>query len=101
MTGTCHRQCLDSQIIANSCIRYPLPREETRMDILQKGLALCPELAPPGIRRERQPTVEDLLPLVSEDLVGLRPMRNGGIRLESRRTPRKEGGTVPVVFNYG
>ncbi|KAJ3570456.1 hypothetical protein NP233_g4390 [Leucocoprinus birnbaumii] len=80
---------------------YPLPREETRMDILRRGLALYPELAPPKIRRERQPTVEDLLPLVLEDLVGLRPMRKGGIRLEAQSVELKNGGTVPVVFNYG
>lgn len=80
---------------------YPLPREGTRMAILQRGLALCPELAPPAIRQERQPTVEDLLPLVSEDLVGLRPMRNGGIRLEAQTMQTRDGGTVPVVFNYG
>lgn len=90
-----------SQMFVNPCIRYPLPREETRMDILRRGLALCPELAPPEIRRERHPTVEDLLPLVSEDLVGLRPMRNGGIRIEYQRVQRKEGGTIAVVFNYG
>lgn len=71
------------------------------MDILRRGLALFPELAPPEIRRKREPTVEDLLPLVIEDGCGLRPSRKGGLRLEAQRVQVKDGRTVPLIFNYG
>lgn len=81
--------------------RYPLPRPETRMDILRRGLALFPELAPPGIRQQREPTVEDLLPLIIEDACGLRPSRKGGLRLETQGVKTKDGRTVPLIFNYG
>ncbi|KXN91811.1 D-amino-acid oxidase [Leucoagaricus sp. SymC.cos] len=80
---------------------YPLPRQETKIDILRRGLALCPELTPPEVRQAREPTVEDLLPLVIEDSVGLRPCRKDGLRLESQRIQTKDGRAVPLVFNYG
>ncbi|KAJ7637045.1 D-amino-acid oxidase [Roridomyces roridus] len=76
---------------------YPLARAETTRDILNRALALCPELAPPDIRTEREPSVEDLQPIIIEDGCGLRPGRKGGIRLEVEQKAFK----VPVVFNYG
>lgn len=83
--------------------RYPVPRPETTVDILKRGLALYPELAPPLVRIEREPTVEDLKPLVIEDGCGLRPGRKGGIRLQSEwvRVPGPEKRMVPVIHNYG
>ncbi|KAI0060748.1 D-aspartate oxidase [Artomyces pyxidatus] len=82
---------------------YPAPRPETTIDILQRGLALCPELAPPSVRAERTPTIDDLKPLIVEEGCGLRPGRKGGIRLESERVavPGAHGRKVPVVHNYG
>ena len=83
-------------------VRFPRARPKTTLDILERNLALCPELVPPEVRGNRTPAVEDILPLVIEDGCGLRPARKGGIRLEVEwfevaRTGRK----TPVVFNYG
>lgn len=83
-------------------LRFPRARPETTLDILERNLALWPELAPPEVRESRTPTVQDILPIVIEDGCGLRPARKGGIRLEVEwfevaRTGRK----IPVVFNYG
>jgi D-amino-acid oxidase len=85
---------------------FPSPRAGTTDDILRRGLALCPELAPPHIREKRSPeelTVEDVRPLVVEEGCGLRPARRGGIRLEVEWIPAgpNSGTRVPVVFNYG
>lgn len=57
---------------------------------------------PPEIRAVREPTVDDLQPIVIEEGCGLRPARIGGVRielewLEDARAQRK----VPVVHNYG
>jgi hypothetical protein len=81
---------------------YPAPRPETTTDILTRALAVCPELAPPHIRAARQPTVDDLLPIVIENGCGLRPARKGGVRIELEwfRAIGKSG-KVPVVYNYG
>ncbi|KAJ7218306.1 D-amino-acid oxidase [Mycena rebaudengoi] len=79
---------------------YPLPRAETTLDILKRGLALCPELAPPEIRAQRDPTLADLQPVIIEEGCGLRPARKGGIRLEVEWSVCKDQ-KVPVVFNYG
>ena len=80
-----------------------MPRPETTLDILERGLALCPELAPPEIRSERAPTIDDLKPLILEEGCGFRPGREGGIRLETERieVPNAGGRKVPVVHNYG
>jgi D-aspartate oxidase len=63
---------------------------------------MCPELAPPEIRKVREPTVEDLSSIIVEEGCGLRPGRTGGIRLEVQwfDAIAKEG-KVPVVYNYG
>lgn len=83
--------------------RYPIPRPETTIDILERGLALHPELAPPSLRVGRGPTVEDLKPLIIEEGCGLRPARKGGIRLQSEwvHVPGSEQRMVPVIHNYG
>lgn len=72
---------------------YPKPRPETKIDILERAIALAPELAPPGTK---SPTYEDLIPLVVEDGCGFRPGRKGGIRLE-----RETVSGTPVIHNYG
>ncbi|KAJ7243850.1 D-amino-acid oxidase [Mycena haematopus] len=79
---------------------YPLPREETKTAILEKALALWPEIAPPHTREGRAPTIEDLYPIIVEDGLGLRPHRNEGIRIDAELV-ETNGITVPVVFNYG
>lgn len=72
------------------------------LDILKRGLALCPELAPPDVRASRTPTVEDILPLVKEEPCGLRPMRKDGVRVELEYlSSARNGRKIPVVYNYG
>ncbi|KAF8636353.1 hypothetical protein AX16_011004 [Volvariella volvacea WC 439] len=81
---------------------YPNPRPEITHDILTRVLALCPELAPPEIRAQRAPTVEDLYPITIEEGCGLRPARKGGIRFEVEWiSGGASGRKVPVVHNYG
>ncbi|KAF5383265.1 hypothetical protein D9615_005066 [Tricholomella constricta] len=75
---------------------YPIPRPETTRDILERALALCPEIAPPEVRATCDATVEDILPIVIEEGCGLRPGRKGGIRLEAESNRK-----VPIVHNYG
>ncbi|KAI0037134.1 nucleotide-binding domain-containing protein [Vararia minispora EC-137] len=74
---------------------YPVPRPETKVDILQRALDFYPEIAPPNIRAVRKPTIDDLIPLIVDEGCGLRPSRKGGIRLET------EWMGVPVIHNYG
>jgi D-aspartate oxidase/D-amino-acid oxidase len=68
---------------------------------LKRGFALCPELAPPEIRAQREPVLEDLQPIIIEEGCGLRPARKGGIRLEVEWASVRDQKKVPVVFNYG
>ncbi|KAJ6457700.1 D-amino-acid oxidase [Mycena sanguinolenta] len=79
---------------------YPGPREKTKTAILEKALALWPEIAPPDVRKDRAPTVGDLEPIIVEDGVGLRPHRSDGIRIEAEWF-EANGVTAPVVFHYG
>ncbi|KAJ7230167.1 hypothetical protein GGX14DRAFT_384128 [Mycena pura] len=80
---------------------YPLPRPETKIEIMQKALSLWPEIAPPEARKNgRRPTIEDLYPIFVEDVLGLRPSREQGIRLEVEWVEAKRVKS-PVVFNYG
>ncbi|KAI0777177.1 D-amino-acid oxidase [Trametes elegans] len=81
---------------------YPVARPETTTDILQRCLALCPELVPAAIRAERPGTIDDLRPLILEEGCGFRPQRKDGIRLDVEWVPGSQGqGKVPVVHNYG
>jgi len=82
--------------------RYPSVRPETTLDILERCLALCPELAPPEVRAKREPVVDDLFPIIIEECCGLRPARKGGIRLElDWANAMQRNGKVPIVYNYG
>ena len=79
-----------------------MPRAPTKRRILENGINICPELAPPEVTALRKPTLEDVLPLVVDEGCGLRPARNGGVRLEVEWFPRESTGeSVPVVYNYG
>ncbi|KAH9835409.1 D-amino-acid oxidase [Rhodofomes roseus] len=81
---------------------YPIVRPETTEDILNRCLALCPELAPPEVRAQRAPTADDIRPLIVEVGCGLRPARDGGLRLDVEwLTDKKDGRQVPMVFDYG
>jgi hypothetical protein len=79
-----------------------MPRTEITRDILERGFALCPELASPDIRVERKPTIDDVLPHIVSEGCGFRPARKGGVRLEVEWTEGIGGrGRVPVIHNYG
>ncbi|KAF7373132.1 D-amino-acid oxidase [Mycena sanguinolenta] len=79
---------------------YPAPREKTKTAILEKALALWPEIVPPHARRDRDPTVADLYPIIVEEGAGLRPQRDDGIRIEAEWV-EANGVKAPVVFHYG
>ncbi|TFK67136.1 D-amino-acid oxidase [Pluteus cervinus] len=79
---------------------FPTPRPEITKDILTRVIGLAPELAPPEVRAHRQPTADDLIPLIIEEGCGLRPAREDGIRLEVEWYTLGEN-KVPVVHNYG
>ncbi|KAF9458950.1 hypothetical protein BDZ94DRAFT_1172538 [Collybia nuda] len=79
--------------------RTPDPRPETSQDIKQRALAIFPELVPPDARVAGQtPQPEDLDEIVVRDVVGLRPARRGGLRLE-RGDDLVLG--VPIIHNVG
>ncbi|TFY61572.1 hypothetical protein EVJ58_g4426 [Rhodofomes roseus] len=81
---------------------YPVARPETTTQILERCLALCPELAPPEIRAQRAPTIDDLRPLIVEETCGLRPMHVGGIRMEVNWIDgRERESKIPMLLNYG
>ncbi|KAH8817601.1 D-amino-acid oxidase [Flagelloscypha sp. PMI_526] len=78
---------------------YPNARPEGTRDILERAFSLCPELAPPGTK---DPTIQDVLPLVIEEGCGHRPGRKDGIRLETEWFEEVKGGrNIPIVHNYG
>ena len=79
-----------------------MPRDATTTEILERCLALCPELAPPDIRAQRAPTIDDIRPLIVEVTCGLRPMRVGGIRMEIEHIEgRQNQSKIPMLLNYG
>ena len=82
--------------------RHPKPRPETTKDILRRGLIICPELVPPHLRRTDRPAeVADLSSIIVEEACGLRPMREGGSRIELEYKKTVEGVNIPVIHNYG
>lgn len=81
--------------------RYPGIRPEITEDILKRAFALCPELAPPEIRSQREPTIDDVRPNILEEGCGFRPARKNGIRLEVLWFEGLGKGRVPVICNYG
>ncbi|KAJ3981314.1 D-amino-acid oxidase [Lentinula detonsa] len=102
---------------------FPTPRPETTIDILRRSLRLCPELLhpqpvksaeirsgttqlstdSPSIPNLDQLSDSDLLnliePLMVEAGCGLRPARNGGVRLDVEwiESTRR----IPIIHNYG
>ncbi|GAA5978430.1 hypothetical protein JCM5350_001164 [Sporobolomyces pararoseus] len=76
----------------------PKPREDMSRRIKTRCLALCPELLAPSKRENG--TIDDLE--VVEEAVGLRPTREGGIRLEVEEVAKEgSGGKIKVVHHYG
>lgn len=82
---------------------YPYPRPGTGREIIRRTLEICPELCPvtdPPLRtqEERLRAVEAL---VVNHLVGFRPSRKEGTRLERGPDLVLEGESSVVVYNYG
>ncbi|KAJ7080129.1 hypothetical protein C8R44DRAFT_895513 [Mycena epipterygia] len=71
---------------------HPSPRPEMVKLMKERGIAVCRELLPPS--RRTNGGIDDLD--VIEECVGLRPTREGGVRVE---TTWLDG--TPVVHNYG
>ncbi|GAA5989400.1 hypothetical protein JCM10908_001296 [Rhodotorula pacifica] len=74
----------------------PNPRADMSRRIKERCLALEPELLPPS---KRGGTIDDLD--VVQEAVGLRPTREGGIRIEAGTIDNGRGETIPIVHNYG
>ncbi|GAA5924343.1 FAD-dependent oxidoreductase [Sporobolomyces koalae] len=73
------------------------PRAATTTDILRRALEICPLLSrPPG---STAPVA--LESLVKQVVVGFRPTRDGGIRLEADVDLVIDGQSYGVVHNYG
>lgn len=86
--------CGGTRIVGDS---DPHPRPDTTQRILERCLALVPQLADPGKRVGlTRPRVEDVRVLGVN--VGLRPARTGGVRLERARD---DVDGVRVVYSYG
>ena len=81
------------------------PRRDTRKDILRRALEICPDLLPPNERamgRGGQEAWKRLEKLVLGDVVGFRPARKAGIRLELGNDVAIDGRRrIGVVHNYG
>ncbi|KAJ9113132.1 hypothetical protein QFC20_002022 [Naganishia adeliensis] len=71
-------------------------------DILERCIAMAPDLIPETVSRNRDPRVlvEELRKLIIEEGSGLRPARKGGVRIESE-TIKVGSDTVPLVHHYG
>lgn len=90
----------------------PYPRENTGRDILRRALEICPALQPAyqlaptlAADSETAPAVPGgtgpLDELVMSHLVGFRPSRTGGVRLELGPDVSVGQGATQVVCNYG
>ncbi|GAA5892147.1 hypothetical protein JCM8208_001450 [Rhodotorula glutinis] len=87
------------------------PRNETTADILRRAVQICPALARPPHCRSSEPV--DVAGLVLGEVVGFRPTRAGGIRLEAETVRlggegdgdggQRQGAVeeLTVVHNYG
>ncbi|KAF5374960.1 hypothetical protein D9758_000239 [Tetrapyrgos nigripes] len=77
------------------------PVPETSLDIKRRALEIFPELVPPESQLERPPVPEDLNSIVIREVVGFRPARKSGLRLERGHDLDVEGRLITVVHNYG
>ncbi|WWC70501.1 uncharacterized protein I206_104452 [Kwoniella pini CBS 10737] len=78
---------------------YPYPRPETTTDILRRAREIFPEIIPPY--SVHSDTLSPLDEIVEGVLVGFRPSRVGGIRLEVGEDLYLGNEKVTVIHNYG
>lgn len=75
---------------------------ETSLDIKKRALEIYPELVPPHLRVEgRAPVPEDLDSIVIREVVGFRPARKSGLRLERGKDLEIDMASIPVFHNIG
>jgi glycine/D-amino acid oxidase-like deaminating enzyme len=70
----------------------PYPREETKVDIMRRAGEICSFLNPAHV----EPGPQGVSDITLTHLVGFRPSRKGGVRLE-----KEMKGGLEVVYNYG
>lgn len=81
---------------------YPYPREETIHDIIRRSQSICPNLLPPHLTAgQGMNSKAEMDNLVVDHLVGFRPSREGGVRLEQGPVLDMGEGPVKVIYNYG
>ncbi|GAA5957366.1 hypothetical protein JCM3765_000437 [Sporobolomyces pararoseus] len=74
------------------------PRAHTTVDILRRALEICPSLARPP----HSTSPISLEPIIKSIVVGFRPTRDQGIRLEAETlAPIRGEDQLEVVHNYG
>ncbi|KAJ9122405.1 hypothetical protein QFC22_001828 [Naganishia vaughanmartiniae] len=87
----------------NDWTAHAIPSQTT--DILERCIAMAPDLIPVTKSRDRDPKVlvEELRKLVVEEGAGLRPARKGGVRIESEDLVLGGAGNevIPLVHHYG
>jgi hypothetical protein len=71
----------------------PNPDPNLAIRIMKRAVELCPQMVPPGAGIEG-------LSIIRHG-VGLRPMREGGVRVEGETIAGPDGRKVAVVHNYG
>ena len=82
-------------------LRTETARSETSEDILKRALLICPTLAGPGAEGHSDDMkLAKLRTLVKAEVVGFRPTRRQGIRLEHDRPLSSKVG-APIIHNYG
>ncbi|KIK68281.1 hypothetical protein GYMLUDRAFT_153595 [Collybiopsis luxurians FD-317 M1] len=75
---------------------------ETSLDIKRRALEIFPELVPPSLRVEgHKPVPGDLDSIVIKEVVGFRPARKSGMRLERGSGLELKNASIPVFHNYG
>ncbi|THV04901.1 nucleotide-binding domain-containing protein [Dendrothele bispora CBS 962.96] len=98
--------CVEFASTSGWKLKYISPRNsspvpETSTDIKRRALEIYSELVPPEIHLDRPPVPEDLNSIVIREVVGFRPARKSGLRLERGPDLTREGESVPILHNYG
>lgn len=74
----------------------PYADEATKKDIARRAVEICPSLPPAHSK-----ALGDVQSIVIDHLVGFRPSRRGGVRLEMGQSIQLAGENVSVAYNYG
>lgn len=83
---------------------FPYPRDDTGQDILRRAQEICPALPPANTSVSEgasKPGGQGLQSMIISHLVGFRPSRRGGVRLEKGPDLELKGSVAKVIYNYG